>query len=311
MKKTIFADLHNHTQASDGDFSSKELIQRVKQKGIKVVGITDHDTLEGLEKAVSQGDAAGVKVLPGVEISVRFNLDFFTGTLHVLAYFSPSRLRDKNFVKEFKGLLEKGRGDGLVRARIDKINGVFGPHGSIPTLFRDLAFEDISQYSKNASRRHFALALEKDLGIQDKAAVNQIIGNASPAYLPSGIDLAQVAQFLKSAPVVGVLAHPAAGSFPGEGHYKEVLPPVEIVQTLLPELLSAGIQGLEVFYPGHTKAHMALVLDWADKHRLLVTGGSDCHDAQERPVGICGISEPEFLRLKQAIERADKKYGGL
>jgi predicted metal-dependent phosphoesterase TrpH len=117
------------------------------------------------------------------------------------------------------------------------------------------------------------------------------------------VELDAVGDFIRNEPVVAVLAHPAAGSFPGEGHYKEVLPPVETVEQLLPEFLAAGVQGLEVYYPGHTMEHQALLTAWARQYDLLVTGGSDCHDATERPPGVCGIKEVDYLRLKAALNQ--------
>ena len=307
MNSPVFADLHNHTTASDGDFSPRDLVTAAAEKKITALGVTDHDTLDGLSDALDAGTACGVEVIPGVEISVRFNRPFFTGTLHVLTYFSGRLLKESGFLTRFKALLSGGRGQGLVRARIEKINQVFGPAGTDPLLKRDLVFEDISVYSDNASRRHFALALSERLGITDKAMVTQIIGNDSPAYLPSGVDLAPAAEFIRNEPVVAVLAHPAAGSFPGQGHYKEVLPPVETVEKLLPEFLDAGIKGLEVHYPGHTEELQALLLAWAQKYDLLVTGGSDCHDLTDRPLGVAGVDEKQFLTLKEAILCAEKK----
>jgi predicted metal-dependent phosphoesterase TrpH len=303
----IFADLHNHTTASDGDFSPGDLVALAAGMGIKVLGVTDHDTLDGLETALDAGKTQGVEVFPGVEISVRFKRAFFTGTLHVLTYFSSAMLKDSGFVTRFKTLLAGGRGERLVRARIEKINEVFGPGGKSPLLSRDLAFEEIAAYSDNVSRRHFAMALAERLGISDKDTITRIIGNDSPAYLPSGVDLEQVKGFIKSEPVVAVLAHPAAGSFPGEGHYKEVLPPLEIVTRLLSEVLDAGVKGLEVYYPGHSPEHQVLLLSWAEKYDLFVTGGSDCHDSAKRPLGSAGVNEQEFKRLRQMVLCEEKK----
>lgn len=64
--------------------------------------------------------------------------------------------------------------------------------------------------------------------------------------------------FFQEYPVVRVLAHPAAGPFPGESHYREVLPPMSTVEQLLPEFLdpkTLGIDGIETYYPGHTEEH--------------------------------------------------------
>lgn len=155
--------------------------------------------------------------------------------------------------------------------------------------------------SANASRRHFALALADGLGIRDKETINHIIGNDSPAYLPSGVDLKMVAEFIKAKNLTAVLAHPAAGSFPGEGHYKEVLPPVETVKRILPEFIDAGVKGIEVYYPGHTREHEDLLLSWADTHGFFVTGGSDCHDDTDRPIGMAGISRELFEKFLESL----------
>ncbi len=301
MGSKIIADLHNHTTASDGDFSPEKLVKRAKELGLKALGITDHDTLKGLAKAIRAGADSQIEIIPGVEVSIRFKRPFFTGTLHLLCYFSRARLADDSFVHEFESILAQGRGEGLVRDRVAQINRVFGPKGESPLLKRDLLFQDIADYSANATRRHFALALAEKLGLGDKEIINQVIGNKSPAYLPSGIELSQGAAIIQTLPVVAVLAHPAAGSFPGEGHYKEVLPPIDVVEQILPEFIQAGIKGLEVYYPGHTQEHQHLLKSWARKHTLFMTGGSDCHDATQRPLGVCGISQSEFDVFKGAI----------
>ncbi len=302
MNQKIFADLHNHTTDSDGDFTSNELIKKANSLGIRAVGITNHDTIKGLKSAVSAGKKYDTRVICGVEVSVRFKETDFTGTLHLLCYFKPQRLVDGGFVQDMMAVLSQGRGEGLVRARVNEINFFFGPNGKTPQLVRELTYEDIAALSDNASRRHFALALNQTFGIVDPNAVNAIIGNQSPAYLPSGIDFDAAMNLVKRQPLLSVLAHPAAGSFPGEGHYKEVLPPIEAVERFLPLFIEAGLHGLEVYYPGHIKEHEDLVASWANTHRLLVTGGSDTHDAVDRPIGIQGINESQFKIFEAALD---------
>ncbi|MBF0204983.1 MAG: PHP domain-containing protein, partial [Desulfamplus sp.] len=275
---------------SDGDLSPEELVQNMKALGIAVVGVTDHDTDKGLERAVAEGTRIGVRIVTGVEMSVRFKEELFTGTLHLLCYFNPELLKDSRFRQTLKETLEKGRGDALVRARVNEINKFFGK----TILARELTFEEIASYSPTITRRHFALALNQKHGIQNPDIVNQIIGNESPAYLPSGVELESIKEFTEQFPVLTVIAHPAAGSFPGEGHYKEVLPPIETVEKLLPRFLSAGMKGIEINYPGHIESHREILRTWAVKHKLIVTGGSDCHDLHLRPPGVEGITREEF-----------------
>ncbi|WP_457551228.1 PHP domain-containing protein [Desulfobacula sp.] len=301
MVQKIFADLHNHTRASDGDFTPEQLIKQAKTLGIKAIGITDHDTLKGLENALLAGKKYEIEVICGVEVSIRFKRSYFTGTLHLLCYFRTDRLLDDLFVKGFHDVLARGRGEQLVRLRVDEINKNFGPKSNAQILKRDLAYEDIATLSQNATRRHFAIALKESLGIIDKGIINAIIGNDSPSYLPSGVELDKVFDFIRKNQLLAVLAHPAAGSFPGKGHYKEVLPSLEIVERILPEFINAGIHGLEVYYPGHIKEHQDLMTSWAKKYHLIMTGGSDCHDGIERPLGVKGISESEFKVFKEAL----------
>lgn len=302
MIQAIFADLHNHTTFSDGDFTPAQLVELAREKKVKALGITDHDTLAGLQEGAKAADASGVEFIPGVEVSIRFKRPFFTGTLHLLCYFDRARLSDDLFLTQFQNILSFGRGDKLVKARVKEINKVFGLESNNPVLKRDMKFEDISSLSSNASRRHFAIALENSFGIKDKQVINSIIGNDSPAYLPSGIELSMMADFIGKNRMITALAHPAAGSFPGEGHYKEVLPCVEIVEKLLPEFLDVGMNGLEVFYPGHTPEFQTMMQKWADKHNLIITGGSDCHDKNERPFGVSGLSESRFHVFSRFIE---------
>lgn len=301
MANKIFADLHNHTTASDGDFNSARLLEKATSLGIKAVGITDHDTLAGLKTAIEIGKKMNADVISGVEVSVRFKRSYFTGTLHLLCYFSPQRLADIAFVRAFNDVLKEGRGKKLVKSRIHKINAVFGPGGKTPLLHRDMKYPDIERLSSNASRRHFTICLKNSFDIRDKKTINRMIGNTSPSYLPSGVALEKIKSFIQSYPVLAVLAHPAAGSFEGQEHYKEVLPPLEIVEKILPEFMDAGLKGIEVYYPGHMERHIKILKGWAQEFNLIVTGGSDCHDDRDRPFGVQGISRLEYDIFKQAL----------
>ena len=71
-----------------------------------------------------------------------------------------------------------------------------------------------------------------------------------------------------------------------------MLPPIEVVEILMPEFLDEdllGLDGLEVQYPGHVAEHRALMATWAERYDLIQTGGSDCHDRVNRPLGVAGV----------------------
>lgn len=297
MSLPFAADLHNHTTASDGEYTPTELVRAGQALGLQAIGVTDHDTLHGLAEAMAAGADVGLRVVPGVEVSLRFRRPYFTGTLHYLLYIPEPLLADADFQEMAPAILSHGRGGGLVRARVAAINESFGPDGETPLLTRPLTAEEIEALAPNVTRRHFALALAENHGL-DKGQINQLIGNDSRAYVPSGIDPAQLTPLLEAYPsLVRVFAHPAAGSFPGQSLYNEVLPPIETVARLMPEFLDAsmlGLDGLEVHYPGHAPEHEALMAEWAEQYGLIMTGGSDCHDRVQRPLGVAGVSQAEL-----------------
>ncbi len=300
MTYNFTADLHNHTTASDGEYSPSELVNAAAALGLTAVGVTDHDTLNGLDEALAAGEQAGIRVVPGVEVSLCFRRDYFTGTLHYLLYIPYDLLTDADFRGMAMGIFGQGRGAGLVRARVAAINQEFGPEGKTPLLARPLTPDEIESLAPNVTRRHFALALSQNHGL-DRGQINRLIGNDARSYVPSGIDPAQLTPLLKAYPrLVRVFAHPAAGSYPGESLYNEILPPIETVDILMPEFLDKdvlGLDGLEAHYPGHAPQHEQLMADWARKYGLIMTGGSDCHDQEQRPLGVTGVNQAELDAL--------------
>lgn len=302
--RNIIADLHNHSTASDGEFSPAQLVSKARDIGLKAVGLTDHDSIAGLEEFIESGKKTGITVIPGAEVTLRFKRPYFTGSLHLLLYFHERFLGSTAFKKDIIHIISQGRGSALVKDRIEAINREFGPRGNNPLLEKPLTVDEILCHGENITRRHFFLALSKNHKIEDRNIIDRLIGNNSPAYIPSGIDMDLLQSFFNRYPVIKVLAHPAAGSFPGDSHYKEVFPPIEVVEQILPEFLNpdiVGIDGVEVYYPGHAEQHEEIVLQWARKHDLIITGGSDCHDDCKRPLGVAGMTEEELDRFVEKI----------
>ena len=122
MSQHVVADLHNHTTASDGEYTPTELVQAAKTLNLSALGVTDHDTLNGLDEALAAGQALGLQIVPGVEVSLRFKRPFFVGTLHYLLYIPPALLADANFRPIATDIFSPRRGSGRVRTRVDAIN---------------------------------------------------------------------------------------------------------------------------------------------------------------------------------------------
>ena len=298
------ADLHNHTTHSDGDATPAELVQNARELGLAALGVTDHDTIGGLAEALAAGSAERVEIVCGVELTLSFTEPFFTGSLHLLLYFPEALLQHQDFLDRTAETLSFGRGDALVRARLAAINEHFAPGAAEPLLPRPLLEQDIFAHGHQISRRHFALAL-RELGLTDRPTMSRIIGNDSPAYIPSGAPMETLADYLGRFPFVRVLAHPAAGSFPGDSHYKEVLPPFETVERLLPRIVtSIGLDGLEVHYPAHTESLMLRLEAKIDQLGLpLATGGSDTHDQKLRPLGTRTVSYEVVEQMRGLMEQ--------
>ncbi len=290
MSTGIIADLHTHSTRSDGDCAPAEVVREARAAGLEAVALTDHDTITGLDEALREGKKIGMTVICGVEVSLRFRRPDFTGSLHYLLYFPGRLVEQPDFVASLTGALAEGRGHELVKDRVSAINELFGPNGTVEQVLKQpLSPEEVESGALNVTRRHFAQALERHHALGSEA-INRLISNDSPAYVPSGIPLERLKPIFARFPTLRVLAHPAAGSFSGPGVYREVLPPWETVERMLPEFLELGLDGLEVMYPGHTPAHMKLLRDIAKKHALLMTGGSDFHDRVKRPIGTAGMN---------------------
>lgn len=301
----ISADLHNHSTCSDGELQPAEVVEQAAAKNLEAVALTDHDTIAGLDAALAAGRRAGIEVIPATELTLRLVRREFTGSLHLLLFFRPEKLASANFVKELEALFAAGRGPGLVRARVESINRHFGPAGLRPLLLRELEESELYELGNNLTRRHFALVLARNHCLK-KRQVEKIIGNRSPAYLPSGVDLGEFAIFRQRNSFLAFLAHPAAGSFPPPSHYREVLPPWPVVKKILPELLppyQVSLDGLEIEYPGHLEKHRKILRRLAAERNLLISGGSDGHDFRDRPYGVCGIGKTELEKIRQALSR--------
>jgi predicted metal-dependent phosphoesterase TrpH len=306
----IFADLHNHSTASDGELSPSEVVKQAAVKGYKAVSLTDHDTLNGIAEALASGARNNITVIPGIELTLRLKRPEFVGSLHLLLYFKPELLDKPDFIDATRELCASGRGAALIRSRVSAINHFFGPNSATARqsgnaiLKRELTVAEVERCGDNITRRHFAKVLSENHKLE-RHQVDTIIANQSPAYLPSGIDPDKILSLRRNFPLLIFLAHPAAGSFPPPSHYREVLPPWSTVAGLLPEFLAPEpirIDGLEIEYPGHREVDKVTLREIAEANSLLVSGGSDGHDLQDRAYSTCGIGREDFSRFLNRYE---------
>ena len=273
MPDPFCADLHVHTTASDGTASPAEVVRLARAVGLAAVGITDHDTVDGVAPALEAARGLDLEVVPGIEI----NTDYQGREIHILGYYVD--VTDAVF---------RERIGNLVAARARRLERMVA---RLRSLGLALTVEDVRRVVGDASpgRPHVAEALVR-LGIvaHRQEAFDRLIGHRCPGYVPrEKFGPAEAVALVRSAGGVAVLAHPGMAA----------------ADHLIAELVDRGLAGLEVYHPEHTPAQTAHYLALAGEFRLLVTGGSDFHG--------CGLhGELGAVTVSAAVVRALKLKAG-
>jgi predicted metal-dependent phosphoesterase TrpH len=276
-------DLHVHSNVSDGRLSPAELVQNAAGLGLRVVSLTDHDSVDGTAPALAAAAAfPDLLMIPGVEIST----DLPDGEAHVLGYYIDySRA-------ELLETLEKFRSSRQTRARrmIEKLAG----------LGIDIDWGRVQEIAGEGSigRPHIARAmLEKDYIATFEEAFDKYLGHGGPAYVERD----------KMTPEEAVALVVRAGGLPVLAHPFTVSDPEAMIVRLKP----AGLVGLEAYYKDNTPEQTRTTLDLAEKYGLIATGGSDYHGIGDSEVGLGGVEVPMEAAEKLAALAAKKNGGAL
>ena len=244
------ADLHVHSNASDGSDPPAEVMRRAARAGLDVVALTDHDTVAGHAEAAA---AAGpVTLLPGMELSCRLD----GRSLHLLAYvFDPDR-------PELAAELTRIRDDRVLRARamVDKLAG----------LGVNVSWGQVAAIAGQAvvGRPHIARAMADSGAIASprEAFTRDWIADGGRAYVGRyALDPVRAIGLVRAAGGVTALAHPRAGR------------DTWVTNEQITRLAAVGLAGLEVFHPDQSEAERARLIALAHDLALVPTGGSDDH----------------------------------
>ncbi len=241
-------DLHAHTTRSDGSTPPAELVRLAKAAGVRVLAVTDHDTVEAVAECRAAGLEQGVRVIPGIEVSSTFE----GRDVHVLGYGIDAGSRA---LGDFLAGLHEQR-----RARVGKICGKLGELGV------RLEPSDVLREAggKSVGRRHVARAMvRKGIAGSIDEAFDRYLGSGSPANVPAN-ELAprDAARLVLDHGGIPVLAHP--GFLDDDALVERVLD-------------SAPLRGIEVFHRYDSATKHLRYLETARRRDLLVTGGSDFH----------------------------------
>jgi hypothetical protein len=245
----IRADLHSHTTCSDGFTPPRELVREARAAGLDVLAVTDHDSVEALPECLDEAKSAGLRVLPGIEMS-----SIFEGKdIHVLGFgldHAAKELRDV-----LSSLHEKRR------ARVFKICEKLATLGV--SLDPKTVLDEAG--GKSVGRRHVARAMvKKGIVASIDEAFSKFLGADSPANVPAGeMTPAEAASLIRRFGGLAVLAHPG---------FLEDAVQVERVLDSAPV-----IRGIEVYHRYRSSTKHRIYLEMARRRNLLVTGGSDFH----------------------------------
>ena len=256
-------DLHTHSIKSDGALTPTELVKRAAARGVTIQALSDHDTLAGVAEAVAEGKRLGVRIIPATEL----NTESEWGDVHVLAYFVDPN--DAAFEEKLKWLREnRGRRIDLMVENLNRL-------GYKVSLDR---VREIAQ-GGSLGRPHLAQALFEAGHVPSyDAAFDTLISKESPAYVSRvGLAPLEAVELVRTHGGVPALAHP--GTVLG-------------LESLLPQLVSAGLRGIECYYGSHTPTRTAGYLRLAARFALVPTGGSDFHGRGDHGADLGGVFVP-------------------
>ena len=252
-------DLHNHSTCSDGLLTPTQLIELAAATGTDAIALTDHDNIDGLEEAAGAARRAGIRFVPGVEISVSWGVS----TLHVVGLdIDP----DSNGLREALASIRTGR---LARGR--EIGAALDKLGFEGTF--DAALE-LAGSDTLLSRTHFARHLVQRGAARDiQHAFDRYLARGKPAYVShEWASLEQAVQWIRGSGGIAVLAHP--------GRYD--LKPM-FRHELLGQFQSLGGEAIEVVTGSHRPEQYATWQRVAQEFGFLASRGADFHGLGESP----------------------------
>jgi len=270
-------DLHVHSNASDGVYSPREVVERAAEVGLKAVALTDHDTTAGLAEALATGEAVGIEVIPGVEISAEFE----GGACHILGYFVEPGAADLARVLE---VAREGRArrNAAILARLSDLGF-------------DLTMDDVTgrQTAGTLTRAHFAAAMiEKGYVRNWDQAFETYLGRGKPAYVGRK----------HVEPAAAIAAIRGAGGLASLAHPRQLNRSIAETETWLRRFAEAGIEAVEVSSPDHTANFARHYGEMARRLGLLATGGTDWHGRADSDIRL-GVGRGQLAIHYTVVEQ--------
>lgn len=266
-------DLQSHSTFSDGELTPAEVVAEAARAGIKLMALTDHDTVDGVATAQDAASGQGIKVVSAVEMSV---LDPVAQDLHLLGYLvdpSDAALLD---------VLQRSRGD-----RENRAQRIIAKLETLGLVLDRSLLDARAVAGKTIGRPHIAEAVfthpankvrMEDEGLNDATSfLIAYLIEGTPAFVGrEAPSIGQAINLIHGAGGVAVWAHP----------FWDVDAGPEVLEAL-DRFVSVGLDGVEAFYASHSRAQTELLVDRCEELQLLTTGSADFH----------GPNHPHFNRF--------------
>jgi predicted metal-dependent phosphoesterase TrpH len=271
----MYADLHLHTHFSDGTYSPEELAGHAARCGFRAVALTDHDTMDGCARMGAACAALGVEFLPASELTAQHE----GIEIHVLGYgMDPAHPPLQEALTRFQAV------------RVERVHDMVGRLNQLDVPIRAEAVFALAN-CQAPGRPHVARTLVQGGWCSSvDEAFERFLRRGRPAWVPKfKVSAIDAIRLIHEAGGLASLAHP------GLNHADHIIP----------DLVAAGLDGIECFHTKHSTALTQRYLGLADTHGLLVTGGSDCHGMSKGRPLIGGIKVPYdcVVRLRAATAR--------
>jgi predicted metal-dependent phosphoesterase TrpH len=283
----MIIDMHIHSRSSDGAFTVEEIIEEAKRRNIGFMSITDHDSIDCQEAAVDLAKKAGIHYVSGVELNVTFSHPGYRDGKSISLDFLGYQFDPKN--KEFRNKLQK-----IVEYRekraariLKNLNIEFEKEG-LEKLTKNVFEEIQASVDGTLGRPHIADYLVKKGIVQTRQeAFDKYLVKCDVPKYP--LYLEEASMLVRRAGGKLVLAHP------NDPHgtslvtlTKSLTEQTELIADSMLDL----IDGVECWHSRNDAQTTNHYVNFAEKHNLIMTGGSDCH---QKPIVMGTVEIPEYV----------------
>ncbi len=277
-------DLHIHTKTcSDGNLSIEQVFKEAKKRNIDLMSITDHDSIDCQERAIALAKKYGIAYIPGVELNVTFQYLDKSVSLDCLGY----QYNIGN--QELRSKLQLTREHRETRAHqiLEKLNVEFDKE-NIPRFTE----EDLKNIQDSAEgtlvRPHIANYLIEKGVVRDKQeAFDKYLVKCDVPKYP--LSLAEASNLVRNTGGILILAHP---NDPNGTSLVSITSDLDAQARIIREYMLEYINGIECWHSRNDVKTTAHYIEFAKKHGLSMTGGSDCH---QKPLLLGTLDIPDYV----------------